>query len=93
MVDLCFFMLNLFKEVKHKTLLLTHYWESETIADKSLAHNCNCLLLFICSFRHAALRSITRQKQVVKEPDKDHEQQLNLLTKSLCGSRIFSAGI
>ncbi|XP_020621334.1 sodium/calcium exchanger 2-like [Orbicella faveolata] len=42
-------------------------------------------------FRHAALRSITRQKQVAKEPDKDHEQQLNLLTKSLCGSRIFGA--
>ena len=63
------------------------------MADKSLFHDCKCLLRFICSFRHAALRSITRQKHVVKEPDKDHEQQLNLLTKSLCGSRIFGAGI
>ncbi|KAL9986334.1 hypothetical protein ACROYT_G000471 [Oculina patagonica] len=43
-------------------------------------------------FRHAALRSVTRQKQSVKvtqEPDKEQEHQLNLLTKSLCGSRIF----
>ncbi|KAJ7384559.1 hypothetical protein OS493_021190 [Desmophyllum pertusum] len=43
-------------------------------------------------FRHAALRSVTRQKQafkVMQEPDKDHEQQLNLLTKSFCGSRVF----
>jgi len=62
------------------------------ISPKMFVLDCKCLLLFICSFRHAALRSITRQKQVAKEPDKDHEQQLNLLTKSLCGSRIFGAG-
>lgn len=46
-------------------------------------------------FRHAALRSITRRKQgsftVLQEPDKDHEQQLNLLSMSFCGSRVLGA--
>ncbi|XP_068693651.1 sodium/calcium exchanger 2-like isoform X2 [Montipora foliosa] len=42
-------------------------------------------------FRHAALRTITRQRQGnfkgLQEHDKDREQQLNLLSKSFCGSR------
>ncbi|RMX37255.1 hypothetical protein pdam_00011391, partial [Pocillopora damicornis] len=41
------------------------------------------------SFRHAALRSITRQKPGIKEPVKDQEEQLNMLSKSLYGSRVF----
>lgn len=51
--------------------------------------------VYLYSFRHAALRSVTRQKQAVKavpEPDKEQEQQLNFLTKSLCGSRVFGGG-
>lgn len=40
-------------------------------------------------FRHAALRSITRQKPGIKEPVKDQEEQLNMLSKSLYGSRVF----
>ena len=68
---------------------------SPTTSGNLIIRNVNTVLLFFfffCSFRHAALRSITRQKQIVKEPDKDHEQ-LNLLTKSFCGSKMFGAGI
>ena len=50
------------------------------------------LIWFIYSFRHAALRSITRQKPGIKEPVKDQEEQLNMLSKSLYGSRVFGGG-
>ena len=51
--------------------------------------------LFDFSFRHAALRSITGQKQgnfkvTLQEPDKD--QQLSLLSKSIQGSRAVIGG-
>ena len=54
--------------------------------------------MFYCdiSFRHAALRTITRQRQGnfkgLQEHDKDCEQQLNLLSKSFCGSRSVFGG-
>lgn len=49
------------------------------------------------SFRHAALRSVTRKKQgnftVRQEPDKDQDQQqLNLLSMSFYGSKLLTGG-